>query len=328
MSSDGEGSIRSKTLGRRRMFSSFQSRPFGLGLNPTKEQLDEVNERRKGKKYHFTPSAIRVHGSADKAKLDDDPSKRYFEFGPKGYWTGDHVIVQVEDFIDVFDVMYPNFKASFTFDQSSGHTKSQEGALTTVGMSRKWGGTQPFLRDSVLDSLCIGDNSPLLQPGDTAKHVFGPFDDPPITDPKAPQWDTICIENEEDHCLTCVELRERIADKTKDSRYVHDNKDKKDVLVKRANELGIPLVEKRYKVIPGYANKQKGAEQICIERGLVDKNKIKKYTLKPKKDKDGNVKKDTSLLALLEKQNDFMNEKCQVSQFSMVIFFSNYKYSP
>jgi hypothetical protein len=49
-------------------------------------------------------------GTANKSPLTDNPFMREFEYGAKGegYWSYEHMVIQLEDCIDCLKVLYPN----------------------------------------------------------------------------------------------------------------------------------------------------------------------------------------------------------------------------
>ena len=126
------------------MVSAFQSREFGFGLDITKEQMVAVNRHRNGKNYHDKDAANFVLSKFKKNALKESPFIRFFEYGTnqEGYWSYNHMIVQLEDCIDCLKVLYPEFRYVFLYDHSSGHSKKRKGGLNSSSMNRSFGGTQ------------------------------------------------------------------------------------------------------------------------------------------------------------------------------------------
>jgi hypothetical protein len=60
--------------------------------------------------------------------------------------------------------------------------------------------------------------------------------------------------------------------------------------------------------IEGWVNKPKGLLQILFERGWINPDNLKQYTENGKMDEMGNLKEETSIKLLLQKQPDFMAE--------------------
>ena len=105
------------------MLSAFTSRELGFGFDVPKETLAGVNKNRKGSKYSDETAAKIVYGKAEKHDLESSPFVVEFEYGQnkEGYWNYDHMVLQIEDCVDVLQYMYPNFDFVFLLDHSSGH---------------------------------------------------------------------------------------------------------------------------------------------------------------------------------------------------------------
>ena len=104
------------------MIVAFQ---FGWGLEIDVEKLKEINESRHGKDYFDTTAATAVNGNTKKAELTESPFLVTFEYGgDRGYWTGNHMILQVEDCIDCLRVLNNDrYRYAFLFDHSSGYRR-------------------------------------------------------------------------------------------------------------------------------------------------------------------------------------------------------------
>jgi hypothetical protein len=74
--------------------------------------------------------------------LVDSPFLKSFPYGNnhKGYWTNQHMKVQLEDVVDCLPVAFPDLYFLFLFDQSSGHTKKWDDGLLTQNMNVDFGG--------------------------------------------------------------------------------------------------------------------------------------------------------------------------------------------
>ena len=70
---DGTVTIIPKDDGQGLMISAFQSREFGFGMNITDEELQKINETRRGEKYADEAAAIAKRGTADKKDLKHSP---------------------------------------------------------------------------------------------------------------------------------------------------------------------------------------------------------------------------------------------------------------
>ena len=56
-----------------------------------------------------------------------------FEYGnfdnKQGYWSYEHLVLKMEDFLECLKVMYSYFDLVFLFDHSCGHDRTREGRL-------------------------------------------------------------------------------------------------------------------------------------------------------------------------------------------------------
>jgi hypothetical protein len=82
---------------------------FGWGLEIDVERLKEINESRCGKVFFDVAAAAEINGNTKKTELTESPFILKFEFGgDKGYWTGNHMILQVENIIDCLGILFPD----------------------------------------------------------------------------------------------------------------------------------------------------------------------------------------------------------------------------
>jgi len=65
------------------------------------------------------------------------------EFLPSGYWTGEHVLKQLEHAVTLFEAKHPNCIGLFQFDNSTGHSKLADDALLTSSLGLNPGGQVP-----------------------------------------------------------------------------------------------------------------------------------------------------------------------------------------
>ncbi len=94
-----------------------QSREFGWGMDITEEQMVSINEMRMGKEYFDTVATKDVNGIEQKL-LTTSLFICLFEFGGiNGYWTGNHMIFQTEDYIDCLEetIMDKCYEIGFLF---------------------------------------------------------------------------------------------------------------------------------------------------------------------------------------------------------------------
>ena len=77
-----------------------------------------------------------------KSRHTESPFLVTFEFGgDRGYWTSNHVLLQVEECIDCIHVLNNNrYGYAFLFDHSSGHAKKCIGGLDVGTMNNGFDG--------------------------------------------------------------------------------------------------------------------------------------------------------------------------------------------
>jgi len=107
-----------------------------------------------------------------------------FEYGVagEGYWSYQHMVLQLEDCVDVLKILYPHFDFLFLFDHSCGHDKQREDGLIVENMSKRYGGQQAMLCTSTIKQQhgYLGPYSHTLKCGDEQSMIFkqqdvGPF---------------------------------------------------------------------------------------------------------------------------------------------------------
>ena len=92
------------------MVSLCISYQFGFGMKLTNKQLTSVNTHRNGQNYVETEAATFLNGSSAKPPLSESPFLRLLEHGQgkDGYWTYNHMVLQLEDVIDCMTVLCPD----------------------------------------------------------------------------------------------------------------------------------------------------------------------------------------------------------------------------
>ena len=75
---------------------------------------------------------------------------RELEYGKNknGYWTYDHMVIQLEDCVDVLTHLYPEFEIIFFLDHSNGHDRTRPNGLNINKLNIKYGRSQPIMRSS------------------------------------------------------------------------------------------------------------------------------------------------------------------------------------
>jgi hypothetical protein len=91
-----------------------------------------------------------IRGKTYKDPFNNSPFVLQFEYGAnnQGYWKDDHVVLQMEDCIDVVKVLWPNFDFLFLFDHSGGHDRRRPDGLNTKSLNKGFSGAQAKMRDS------------------------------------------------------------------------------------------------------------------------------------------------------------------------------------
>jgi hypothetical protein len=192
-SSDGRFLLRPKDDGHGIMVSAFTSRCFGFGFPTFENVKDKVNQNRRGKCYTDVKAAMRIHLTANKKDLEEDPFIRLFEYGnvdgKEGYWTYDHMVLQLEDVIDTLHAAFGNkFDVLFLFDHSCGHDKMRPDALNVAAMNVGFGGSASKMHPSKIEQLdgYLGTffyddrKNEQLQVGDTQNFIFTEEDVGPL----------------------------------------------------------------------------------------------------------------------------------------------------
>lgn len=314
---DGTRGLIPKDEGAGVMISAFASREYGFGIDMSPEDLARVNETRNGKMYSDEVAAKAVNGNISKSALTSNPFVTEFEYGVsgQGYWDYNHMVLQLEDCIDVLHVLNGSdtYDYMFLFDHSSGHDKQRPDGLSVTRMTKYFGGAQAKMRDTFLGTEEVFGTYPRLAAdgqlfmGDTQAMQYKPTDRGP-------------------YYLSC-EDRERQRHDRPTGKTLKKNKTKEmildDLKVRGINVSGtvlqlkeiakqnnIPLVYEQQEVLKGWEGQPKGMLQVLWERGFIDASKSEKYyTIEGRKDQFGNVNSETSVKMMMEKQMDFVEEE-------------------
>jgi hypothetical protein len=184
----GERPLVPKEDGTGVMVSGIQSREFGFGFREiTAEELSEINKERAGKCYADENAAYKVLGSKLKDVLmeGDNPFIRYFQFGAnnEGYWSYEHLIVQMEDCVDVLRGVldFKKYEIRFMVDHSCGHDRQRDDGLNVIHMNKDYGGKQRMMHHTKITEDILGPHHPLLQSNEVQYMSYrtsdeGPFD--------------------------------------------------------------------------------------------------------------------------------------------------------
>ena len=114
----------------------ISAQDFGFGfMTLTDEQLEMINKLREGMKHDDEEAAVKIKGSVLKNPLTCQPFTEEFFYGAnkEGYWSYEHLTVQLEDCMDVLKALYPvsEYEFQFLVDHSCGHCRQREDGLIT-----------------------------------------------------------------------------------------------------------------------------------------------------------------------------------------------------
>ena len=310
---DGTAILTPKTEGAGVMYSLLVSRATGAGFGAfwNDEIKQKTNLKRSGQHYFDREAAIAVHGKSLKDPLLTDPANRKFSYGgANGWWTGNHLLVQVEDFLDVFFEAFENITPLLLFDNSTGHSKGRMNGLNVNNMNKNYGGKQQKLHPSVITANCLGPYSPKLRPGDTQRFTFEEGDEGPFyleeRTRAAKKYDFLG-KNKKPKPLTISELTEKLIEKG-----INVGKRKKPELVELAKLHGIPLDHPPENIREGWLGKAKGMLQVAYERGKINPARWSEYQVDAPCDALGVKNTALSLRDILASCEDFQNEKSQL----------------
>jgi hypothetical protein len=89
------------------------------------------------------------HGHYCVDPLDNSPSVLQFKYGAnnQGYWKYDHMVLQMEDCIDVVKNLWPQSDYVFLFEHSCGHDRRRPDGLATKSLNKGFGGAQTNMRE-------------------------------------------------------------------------------------------------------------------------------------------------------------------------------------
>jgi len=203
----------------------------------------------------------------------------------EGYWDTDQMVIQMEDVIDVFKALFPDFDILILLDHSNSHDKLLSDGLNPAAVNKGYGGSQPHMKTSTIkneiylgpykyeDTLSVGDVQSMVY----SENDVGPFDMTP--EEREGKWndiDTGRIKND-------VKLTKHELIKLLNNQGVLNPKGRRTKLAQQCEMLGLPT-QKCIKIIKeGWVGKPKGALQILYERGFIVKEDLKKYAMDGKK---------------------------------------------
>ena len=305
------------------MISAFMSRELGFGVVISQEQLDEINQTRRGKEYTDKDAAKFVHNDTAKKDLTESPFVKSFEYGQsaEGYWTYDRMVIQVEDCVDCLKVMYPAFDFLFLFDHSCGHDRGQPDGLNAKQMNVDYGRKQPKMHPTMIQAedgyLGPHRHSSVLKVGEEQEMVWPVYSDEEFDPSKhGPYWMTPKMK-EERRRTTFGDMEHGISktvDELRREIFVEKNirvKGQKKKIVEAAEQYGISTTKSERKVLTrGWMGEAKGLLQVLWERGWVDPARPKgDYKKHGSKDDTNAVIPETNLQEIMLNCLDFEEEK-------------------
>ena len=145
-----------------------------------------------------------LNGNVKKPVLKENPFLRLLEHGQgkDGYWTYNHMVLQIEDVMDCMAVLFPDvsdprkcwFDVCFELDHSSGHAKDRTDGLSTLPTALNFGigGAQRKMQSTVITEGCLRSeqHEQKLNVGDTQHMIFLEDAAPPVSDLTFPKHDT------------------------------------------------------------------------------------------------------------------------------------------
>ena len=165
------------------MISDFQFREFGFGSacdDLSDADPKRINDFRLDEAYMDKDSAKFLQNGSTLNKYlsrEDNPFVvlvQYAKFYNKqGYWSYDHLVIQMEECLDRLKVLYLSFDLVFVFDHFCGHNQAREGR-PKISITRKYfGGKQQNMRDTVIlgEDRFLGPHDHILAT-DNTQHMW------------------------------------------------------------------------------------------------------------------------------------------------------------
>lgn len=327
---EGQQAMRPKGKGKGMMVCGTPGRVNGWDPKMSVEHLNQINANRQGKHYLDRDSALEVNSQTEKPLLTMEtlPWVKFVEFGAnsEGWWTGANMHLLVEDIGDCTSVLYPGIEQILFVDWSQGHARKRLDGLKVSEMNKNYGGAREIFHDSSISSGSFGDFENvgmLIKPADGAAVIQRFFF---VEGDEGPCWMSPAerLRSKEGYevegevrkiYLKKDALKARLqADLPSGTIPAGFHSRSHPKLVELAKERSINHWDEVPKVQPGWLGAPKGLLQVCYERGLVDgvtytgRNLWKQYSVKGKKDAEGNTIVGSSLTELLDNCDDFKNE--------------------
>ena len=112
-----------------------------------------------------------------KSEITTSPFATELEYqsGHESYWSYKHMVLQIEDCVDILHQSHPQFDIIFLLDHSSGYDCTRPDGLNINKLNIRYGGRQPSMRSSSLSISEFGpfhSNNATLQPGHSQSMLF------------------------------------------------------------------------------------------------------------------------------------------------------------
>lgn len=145
---DGEQQIVFVTHDESTFYANDGKREFWL-----KEEENYIRKKGQGSSIMVSEFQCPCHGTM---RYGGKTSREFFKAGGdrEGWWTYKHMVKQLKDVIDLFEILHPGCVAVFLFDNSSNHSAFADDALVASRMALKdriWPKTEKFqFRDTTV----------------------------------------------------------------------------------------------------------------------------------------------------------------------------------
>jgi hypothetical protein len=110
----------------------------------TEEERVRINAKQDGETCQDAEATEAVAGKKpQKQSLKSNPFFAEFKHGANDVegWTCNHMVSQMEGFMDVLKVLHPEFQHLFLFDHSCGHDRQKEDGLNHCKVNKHCGGS-------------------------------------------------------------------------------------------------------------------------------------------------------------------------------------------
>ncbi|KAI9329106.1 hypothetical protein BD770DRAFT_477956 [Pilaira anomala] len=159
---DGEKKIVFVTHDESTFYANDGKREFWL-----KEDENYIRKKGQGSSIIVSEFQCPCHGTM---RHGDKTSREYFKAGGdrEGWWTYKHMVKQLKDVINLFEILHPGCIAVFLFDNSSNHSAFADDALVASRMTLKdrvWPKTEKFQFKDTTVTLSSGIKTVLTDRG-------------------------------------------------------------------------------------------------------------------------------------------------------------------